>query len=303
MKSFHHNRRGFTLIELLVVIAIIAILASLLLPALALGKRKARSVVCSGNLRQMAVSFKMAIDDDGGAFGGSSPSGGANLPRTAHRDWWFTQWGRLGKANICPEAPVKVETTLSPAIGIGGAASYYGTVDSAWRHKGSKGMIANDGEFWFFLDASSPNVREQAASYAPNRWLVGPAITAKGGESFASEGEIQDASRTPLFRDGVLRGIEWGRPRVTDAPAVNLTTGATDPGVGLGISGMSTFTIARHGSIPGRIPTNHPFTEKLPGSINMSFYDGHVQAVPLDQLWKLNWHKTYVPPPKRPGLP
>jgi prepilin-type processing-associated H-X9-DG protein len=41
---------------------------------------------------------------------------------------------------------------------------------------------------------------------------------------------------------------------------------------------------------------------KLPGAINMSFYDGHVEQVKLDRLWSLDWHKDYVAPLKRPGL-
>ena len=56
-------RFGFTLIELLVVIAIIAILASLLLPALARAREAGRTAVCMGNLKQLGISFGLYADD------------------------------------------------------------------------------------------------------------------------------------------------------------------------------------------------------------------------------------------------
>jgi prepilin-type N-terminal cleavage/methylation domain-containing protein len=70
------RRKGFTLIELLVVIAIIALLMSILIPALRNVRNQAKSSVCMSNLHEWALIFNMYTGDNDGFFGeGCYPDG------------------------------------------------------------------------------------------------------------------------------------------------------------------------------------------------------------------------------------
>lgn len=96
------SRAAFTLMELLVVMAVLGVLATLLVPALAAGRARARAAACASNLRQIGVALQVYSDDNEGDF-----------PHTTHgrphTDSWVYTLGRyladIDRVRISPGDP------------------------------------------------------------------------------------------------------------------------------------------------------------------------------------------------------
>jgi len=190
------RQKGFTLIELLVVIAIIALLMSILMPALERVRRQARGVGCRSNLHQWGLIFAMYTQDNDGYFY-SGWLGGSDTGM-AHGDWWRECMRPMSKDKkmwLCPTAKKHRSRADLSAMAI--ATNPF----DAWRVPESHG--GDEG------------------SYAPNGWMCNPLpnLTSLWGrgpkEYYWRTHMVQGAYNIPVFTEG------WwvdGWPLHTDDP-------------------------------------------------------------------------------------
>jgi prepilin-type N-terminal cleavage/methylation domain-containing protein/prepilin-type processing-associated H-X9-DG protein len=114
----------------------------------------------------------------------------------------------------------------------------------------------------------------RGSSYGINRWAYGPDDhTPMEWRVRAVSTRTRRPEAVPLFADAAYPNPG---PMETDTPPKSLTTPNYVEDNRL-IS-MRAFCLARHGR-----------------AINVTFLDGHAQRVPLDDLWKLQWHNQWVP--------
>jgi prepilin-type N-terminal cleavage/methylation domain-containing protein len=299
MTRNRRTARGFTLVELLVVIGIIALLISILLPALGRARSQAQTVQCLSNLRQIGVGYTMYTQDNKGwnmqYFGNST------LPISSF-------WGGLispyigGKGKVLgqitsPENNV-VKLLLCPVATEPFPASnvYWGAVNNAWN-----GKAHSAGGGWDWFHTAGPPEQWWVGSYGFNGYLYSDYGSDRNGGGhdktrayryYPKITEVRDVTNTPMFCDAtwvdfIIRPPNQVGPGASTADATpNSLTGLDATNFGIPSNNTQRVVLDRHKK-----------------AINVVCCDGSAKTVALADIYKLHWFDTMVATKFSPPLP
>lgn len=220
-------KRGFSLVELMVVTAVLALLAVLLVPLSAQGVARARTAVCAGNIRQMAVACQLYMQDNNGRlfpfrdgqgsgyryyFGydanPGAPEGSRTLDKSQAR---LAPYLPAGTVETCPAFPYHA-SYYKPKYGLanyGYGINVFLLTDQPENRLYGPGTwfgLTDPGKTLLWADAAQVNTHQYPASAANpmlEEWYyVHQRAAEKPAFHFRHEGRLQAA-----FCDGSLRSM------------------------------------------------------------------------------------------------
>ena len=222
MKYSSTKTKGFTLIELLVVVAIIAILASLLIPALASAKQQATASRCQNNQRQLAMAWLMYAQDHNDSMVGlhtgdprmdwwTGPDGqpnGSSVTDAKQRTINGIKKGRLFEYNPSPEAfhcPGDLRVSRLPGQGF--AFDSYGGVGTLNGEQRGNAAIT----LFKITEIQHPSERYVFVEEADNRgWNIGSWIIDINGSRWIDAVAIWHNDKSTIgWADGHANTHRW----------------------------------------------------------------------------------------------
>lgn len=204
-----HRKKGFTLIELLVVIAIIALLLSIMMPALNKAKEQAKSVICKSNLKQMHLGVLLYTNDNNNKGFDYNYSRGLYLQRLVN------YLDKIEKIRYCPTTKVGRSQDAAD-FGIWPDLAF-GTARMTWWE-------------WFIPNPSEDGkVTQEYGSYAYNGWMYSE--FSEEGKAFKNM-NASPGNKIPLIMDSTFLDI-WPLDTDVPSPELNLYIGEWPPSMGL----------------------------------------------------------------------
>jgi len=258
-----HKREGFTLIELLVVISIVALLMTILLPALQMVRKQARAVICQANLKQWGTTVALYTEDHQG-----------RLPRdflVGYSIWFLVGSVASSDDPNVPESLHPIDTkgiACCPMAVKRGRGRFTFKVSGEIRVEGWSGSTF---EAWEMTSPGPPF----RCSYGLNDWLFHQHFL------FDDSVPLHFRFRRHLRKAGLDILSLSGRDKIPLLLDCTMPMGRPDnifepPRFSGGGLGMSRFCINRHN-----------------GHVNGLFLDWSVRKIGLKELWTLEWSRQF----------